>query len=113
VTGVTCPGGTFTRGMVLLLVQGARGAPDRGNQMTDQELFSRLEVISEHGVTVYDRPRTEAGARVIGSAGLGAHGPEAHRPHYSLAEAHAARVDGEFATVGDAVRALIADHESK
>jgi hypothetical protein len=84
--------------------------------MTDSpyaDLFSRIKATSEHSVTVYDRDHTQNGAQVIGTVGRTTRGIEAHRPHYSLADRRSARVDGEFVNVGDGVRALIADYESR
>lgn len=83
--------------------------------MTDlKELYPRLEATGERSVTVYDRDRAEKDARVIGTVNGGPHGVEAHRPHYSLADRHAARVDGsgDFATIGDGVIALVAAYEA-
>lgn len=82
--------------------------------MTLEELIvltSHCEATSDHSVTVYDRPRTDDGAQIIGTVNAGPRGVEAHRPHYSLAERYAARIDGEFATIGDGVAALLKDYE--
>lgn len=75
-------------------------------------LIERCQATSEHSVTVYDRPRSEPNAQVIGTVNAGPRGVEAHRPHYSLADRSSARVEGEFATIGDGVAGLIADHEA-
>jgi hypothetical protein len=71
-------------------------------------LYPRLEPTSDHSVTVYDHRGRTAG-NVIGTVNAGPNGVEAHTNHYSLAERSAARVpgSGEFATIGDAVVALI------
>jgi hypothetical protein len=65
-------------------------------------------------VTVYDRPAaevTDPHAQAIGTVNAGPNGVEAFRPHYSLAERSAARVAGDFRTIGDGVAALIRDHD--
>lgn len=76
-------------------------------------IYPRLEPTSDHSVTVYDRPRTEIDAVIIGTVNAGPNGVEAFRPHYSLAERYSARVHGEFATIGDGVIGLITDYESR
>lgn len=74
-------------------------------------LYPRLEPTSDSSVTVYNRPRTEPGAVIIGTVARGSRGVEAFRPHYSLAERSAARVTGTFASIGEGVVALIRDYE--
>ena len=78
----------------------------------------RLKVTSDHSVSVYDRPVTEVTnwhTQIIGTVNAGPHGVEAHLPHDSLAERWSACIpgSGEFATIGDAVLALIAYHQGE
>lgn len=75
-------------------------------------IMPRCKATSDHSVTVYDRPLSEVTDphnQVIGTVNAGPRGIEAFRDHSSLAERHAARVPGEFATIGDAVLALVKD----
>jgi hypothetical protein len=80
----------------------------------DSAFMARLEPTSDHSVTVWDQPRANPGAQIIGTVNAGSHGVEAFRPHYSLAERSAARIpgSGEFANVLAGVQALIADYDS-
>lgn len=77
-----------------------------------EDIVQRVVATSDHSVTVYDRPHTEANARAIGTVNAGPRGVEAFRVHYSLADRHSARVPGEFQTIGDGVAGLIADYDS-
>jgi hypothetical protein len=70
-------------------------------------LYARLKPTSDHSVTLYDRPSTDLAAVVVGTVNGGPHGVEVFLPHYSLAERASARIDGEFATIGDGVIALV------
>ena len=82
------------------------------------DLYPRIKPISESPptVAVYDRPVSEVTnwhTQIIGTVFAGINGVEVHRPHDSLADRSAARVPGEFPTVGDGVLALVADYESR
>lgn len=85
--------------------------------MAYDDIIKFCKASSGHSVTVYDRPVSEVTdphSQVIGTVNAGPNGRvEAFRPHYSLAERSAARVEGEFATIGDGVTALIADYEGR
>jgi hypothetical protein len=83
--------------------------------LTDSEILACCAPTSDHSVSVYDRPArelTDPHNQIIGTVHAGPNGVEAFRAHDSLAERSAARVNGSgsFPTIGDGVRALIADY---
>jgi hypothetical protein len=77
-------------------------------ELTD--LYNRLEPTSDHSVTVYDRPLTEVTnphTQQLGTVNAGPLGVQAFLSHGSLADRWSAQLGGTYATIGDAVIALV------